>query len=122
MFRLTRLALVLLLVALVFVPFSQAAPDPQVRSLQRQVKTLTAQVRMLTTAVKTLQGQAAADRQRAQDRDDCLWSLTQDEFGNYFHELAAVVAFVTGSPPAKDLPRWDDKGACQRAGVTRPGP
>lgn len=115
MSKLIRIALLAVVVSVLIVPSVAAAPtarDPRVTVLQRQVRTLTAQVAALSARL-------AREEQLSKDRDTCLFALDRDSDRQLFHAIAAVVSYVTGNPPAPDLPRYDDQGACQRAGIER---
>lgn len=88
---------------------SGATRDPRVTTLQRQVTSLNAQVKQLRTQI-----------QHEHDYTVCMYALTRDSDRGYYHIIAEIVGLMFNTPPVADLPRFEDGGACDRVGITRP--
>lgn len=100
-------------------PATAAAPsrDPRVPGLMKQVASLKTQVRVLREEGARREVKIAA----ANDRAECYFALNSDNESAFYRALN-VVGQRTGLPALPAGPgRYDDHGACARAGINRPG-
>ena len=112
-----KLFIVIIAALALAAPASAASPrDPRVPGLQRQVNTLKAQVKSMRSDLENVKRMLSV----VSDQNECYMGLSADVENVLWHVTASVVAFLSGQPPVQDLPRWDDKGACSRMGISRP--
>lgn len=98
--------------AVLATPATAAAPT--LTGLQRQITALRAQVVAGQARIVTLE----QNQSRLGDITDCNYALQSDNLNSVWHTVV-LLAQYNGFPPQPDFPRYDDRGACARLGVTR---
>lgn len=97
------------------------ASAPTLAGLQRQVTGLKQQVAALRTLFNSAATNAVTQAKTTSRNFDfavCFHAQDLDEINAVWHVLNADLAYQ-GFTSQPDLPRYDDGGACQRAGMTR---
>lgn len=93
--------------ATLFLAAPATASGPTLNSLQRQVSALQRTVAALT-----------AQQTQLQDRLTCNYAIGADNLNLVWHTVNILAQYL-GFTPQPDFPRYDDRGACSRLGVTR---
>jgi hypothetical protein len=106
------------IVCLLAAPAAQAKPDPRIAALQTKVSGLRLQVASLQRQVDALTATQTKDRAATV----CYYALGQDGFAIVFKGMSQLARAITGNgvPAWENIPRYDDRGACAAAGLSRP--
>ena len=84
-------------------------------ALQRQVT----QLQQKTDALVTHADETDAVLTKMIAWDSCSFGVLSDMDRGLFNVVAAIVAYLTNTPPQAPLTRFDDQGACAVLGITR---